>query len=97
MQQPFRSFLDPRHIEFLRNKLDAREISPEECKELLKRAMLRGYKKKQAESASTLEQVPMPGWQNRMWRMQKFFSPTSKAANLEVTDELLETGRTKHF
>lgn len=47
MKRNFRSFVEPKEVLFLKEKLAAGEVTPEECKEFLERLMLRKYKKKQ--------------------------------------------------
>ena len=43
MNTGLRSLLDPQKVEFLKKKLELGEISPEECKELMKRLILQKY------------------------------------------------------
>ena len=44
----FRSFLESKNIEFLKQQLTSGEITSRECKEILKRLMLRGYERKKS-------------------------------------------------
>ena len=43
MNTGLRSLLEPQKVEFLKKKLELGEISPEECKELMKRLILQKY------------------------------------------------------
>ncbi len=44
----FRSFLESKNIEFLKQQLACGEITSRECKEILKRLMLRGYEREKS-------------------------------------------------
>ncbi|NIQ03301.1 MAG: hypothetical protein GWM98_25420 [Nitrospinaceae bacterium] len=52
MNGPLRSYLDPHKILLLESKLEQGEISPEECKEILKRIMLKEYERKTSATLS---------------------------------------------
>ena len=43
MRSGLRSLLEARNITFLKKKLEIGEISPEECKEVMKRLILKKY------------------------------------------------------
>jgi hypothetical protein len=43
MRSGLRSLLDARNINFLKKKLELGEITPEECKEVMKRLILKKY------------------------------------------------------
>jgi hypothetical protein len=43
MRSGLRSLLEVRNINFLKNKLELGEITPEECKEVMKRLILKKY------------------------------------------------------
>jgi hypothetical protein len=43
MRSGLRSLLESRNIIFLKNKLELGEITPEECKEIMKRLILKKY------------------------------------------------------
>ena len=43
MRSGLRSLLEARNITFLKKKLEIGEISPEECKEVIKRLILKKY------------------------------------------------------
>ncbi len=43
MNTGLRSLLEPQKVEFLKKKLELGEISPEECKEIMKRLILQKY------------------------------------------------------
>jgi hypothetical protein len=43
MRSGLRSLLEARNIDFLKKKLEMGEITPEQCKEVMKRLILRKY------------------------------------------------------
>ena len=43
MKTGLRSLLEPQKVQFLKKKLELGEISPEECKEIMKRLILQKY------------------------------------------------------
>jgi len=43
MNTGLRSLLEPHKVQFLKRKLELGEISPEECKEIMKRLILQKY------------------------------------------------------
>lgn len=49
MPKNFKSSLSPKSIRLLERKLETGEMTPEECKEIIKDLMLREYERKQAE------------------------------------------------
>lgn len=51
MPKDLKSFLPPKLISLLEQKLEAGEMTPEECKEVLKEMMLREYERSQEESS----------------------------------------------
>jgi hypothetical protein len=45
MRSGLRSLLDARNINFLKKKLEMGEVTPEECKEVMKRLILKKYER----------------------------------------------------
>ncbi len=43
MKTGLRSLLEPQKVQFLKKKLERGEITPEECKEIMKRLILQKY------------------------------------------------------
>ena len=50
MQRKLRSLLNPQLVHLLEQKLESNEISPDECREVIKEMMLREYRRKQDEN-----------------------------------------------
>ncbi len=97
MQRNLRKLLNPKLVNFLEQKLEADEISPEECKEVIKEMMLREYHRKQVEPLPQKLKAKMNGilgWFDNH-RDQHFEKPDAEPAI--GYDELAGTVRTRRF
>ncbi|GJL77664.1 MAG: hypothetical protein NPINA01_06530 [Nitrospinaceae bacterium] len=62
MPTDFKSLLPPKFIPLLEHKLETGELSPEECKEIIKEMMLREYELTQSEKTG----MNWKAWRNNL-------------------------------
>ena len=65
MPKDFKSLLPPRFIRLLEHKLETGEMTPEECKTVLKEFMLREFDRKKAEQSQNAWNNLVINFQNR--------------------------------
>lgn len=96
MQTNFKTLLPPKFIRLMEHKLETGEMTPEECKEIIKEVMLREYELQQSEKSQD-------NWETlTFWfldRCQSFFKklwtrPSAESA-LKI-DELSGTVQPRH-
>jgi polyhydroxyalkanoate synthesis regulator phasin len=93
----FKALLPPKFIPLMKHKLETGEMTPEECKEIIKEMMLREYELKQSETQHAT-------WEDlAFWfqdRCQLFFSKLWNRSSTESTfeiEELTGTVRPRHI
>lgn len=97
MPKDFRSLLSPKFIRLLEHKLETGQITPEECKEILKDMMLREYDRTQAEKYQTNWKALASWFQNQSHTFIKKLwnrAPTEPTIGIE---ELSGTIRPRHI
>jgi polyhydroxyalkanoate synthesis regulator phasin len=87
----FKALLPPKFIQLLEHKLETGEMTPEECKEIIKDMMLREYELKQAEKAQVNWEALACWFQDRC---QSFFNQLWNRPSSESTLELEELSGT---
>ncbi len=97
MQRNLRALLNPKLVNFLEQKLEADEISPEECKEVIKEMMLREYQRKQVEPLPQKLKTKMSGILNWFDNHRDKHFDVENAKPAIGFDELAGTVRTRRF
>ena len=91
MPKNFKTLLPPKFIQLMEHKLKTGEMTPEECKEIIKEMMLREYELKQSEK-------PQINWEAlAFWfqdRCQSFFKKLWTRPSAESTLEIQELSGT---
>jgi len=93
----FKSLLPPKFIRLLEHKLKTGEMTPEECKTVLKEFMLREFDRKQVEQSQNTRKALVIKFQDRASSFLKKFwdgSPTEPTVSLE---ELVGTVRARRI
>ncbi|MDA0692752.1 MAG: hypothetical protein O3A78_04050 [Nitrospinae bacterium] len=97
MPKNFKTLLPPKFIRLMEHKLETGEMTPEECKEIIKEMMLREYELKQDEKQQ-INWEALAFWLQD--RCQSFFKQLwtrpSTESTLEI-EELSGTVRPRHI
>lgn len=97
MSKDFKSLLSPKFISFLEHKLEAGEMTPEECKEILKEMMLREYEKGQAESTQVNWKIRAAWFHEKINSLRKKIFERQPAESSIGMEELAGTMRSRRL
>lgn len=97
MPKNFKALLPQKFIRLLEHKLEIGEMTPEECKEIIKDMMLREYELKQAEKARVNWEALAFWFQDRCQSFFKQLWPRPPTESTLEIEELSGTVRPRHI
>lgn len=97
MPKDFKSLLPPRFIHLLEHKLETGEMTPEECKTVLKEFMLREFYRKKAEQSQNVWKNLVINFQSQSQSFLKKLWERSPAEPTLGMEELAGTVRARRI